>query len=70
MRTRLLRNFLAKATVRTILTFSIIGMWIASFLVDMANPKYDPPDYINPLIMLVAGYMFATTPIKRDKGDK
>jgi hypothetical protein len=41
-------------------------MWVTSFLMDMANPKYDPPVYVNPLIMLVGGYLFATTTNSKD----
>jgi hypothetical protein len=35
--------------------------------VDLSNPKYDPPDYVNPLIMLVGAYLFATITNKEKK---
>lgn len=47
----------------------VLVMWAASFLMDLANPKYDPPDYVNPLIMLVGGYLFATSTVTKDKPD-
>jgi hypothetical protein len=50
-----------KPNVKQVFTAMVLVMWALSFLVDMANPKYDPPDYVNPLIMLVGGYLFATT---------
>lgn len=48
-------------------TAIVIFMWVTSFLVDMANPKYDPPDYVNPLIMLVGGYLYATATSNKEK---
>jgi len=50
-----------KPTTKQVFTAMVLVMWALSFLVDIANPKYDPPDYMNPLIMLVGGYLFATT---------
>lgn len=47
--------------VKQIFTAMLLFMWAASFLMDMANPKYDPPSYVNPLIMLAGGYFFATS---------
>lgn len=44
-----------------VFTGMVMIMWAASFLADLANPKYDPPSYVNPLIMLVGGYLFATS---------
>lgn len=56
-----------KLNLRQIFTAMVIIMWAASFLVDLANPKYDPPDYVNPLIMFVAAYLFATSTNKEKK---
>lgn len=54
-------DFLKKRpNAKTVFTGLVMFMWASSFLMDMANPKYDPPDYVNPLIMLVGGYLFAT----------
>lgn len=55
-----------KPNLRQIFTVMVLGMWAASFLADLANPKYDPPAYVNPLIMLVGGYMFATSTIAKE----
>jgi hypothetical protein len=55
-----------KVNVRQVFTALVIFMWVASFLMDMANPAYDPPAYVNPLIMLVGGYLFATSTNKED----
>lgn len=57
-------------TLRQVVTVLIIVMWAVSFLADLLNPKYDPPDYVNPLIMLVGGYLFATTATKDKEKDK
>lgn len=54
-------------TTRQMFTAIVIFMWVTSFLVDMANPKYDPPDYVNPLIMLVGGYLYATATSNKEK---
>lgn len=48
-------------STKQIFTAMVLFMWASSFLMDMANPKYDPPDYVNPLIMLVGGYLLAKT---------
>jgi hypothetical protein len=56
-----------RGRAKQVFTVMIISMWAVSFLVDIANPKYEPPDYVNPLIMLVAGYMFATNVKHSDK---
>lgn len=47
-------------TTRQVFTVMVMLMWASSFIADMANPTYDPPAYVNPLIMLVGGYLFAT----------
>ena len=54
-------------TTKQIFTYMVLFMWAASFLMDMANPKYDPPIYINPRIMLVGAYFFATSNEDKDK---
>lgn len=56
-----------KPSTRTVFTVIVIFMWVTSFLMDMANPAYDPPDYVNPLIMLVGGYLFATATTDKEK---
>jgi hypothetical protein len=53
--------FKAKPNMRQVFTAIVIVMWAISFLANLINPKYDPPDYMNPLIMLVGGYLFATS---------
>lgn len=50
-------------TTRNVFTAMAIVMWGTSFIADLTNPTYDPPPYVNPLILLVAGYLFA---IKND----
>lgn len=47
----------------------VLAMWSMSFLADMVNPKYDPPSYVNPLIMLVGGYLLATSKSKDGSSD-
>lgn len=37
----------------------VLFMWAISFIIDILNPKYDPPEYVNPLIMLVGGFLLA-----------
>lgn len=61
-------NLKVNASTKQIFTAMLLVMWAVSFLMDMANPKYDPPAYINPLIMLAGGYFFAT--MNNDKDDK
>lgn len=53
--------FKVKITTRQVFTSIVIVMWAVSFLVNLINPTYDPPEYVNPLIMLVGGYLFATS---------
>lgn len=58
---------LPKPSFRQLFTVLVVFMWVSSFLMDMANPKYDPPEYVNPLIMLVGGYLFATSVGNKEK---
>lgn len=45
--------------------------WATSFIVSIANPKYQPPSSLQPLMMLVAGAAFANSVLgKRDGKDK
>lgn len=48
----------------------VLGTWSASLVVDMIDPTYDPPDGLQPLMMAVAGFLFATRHNANvDKGD-
>ena len=38
----------------------VLGTWSASLVVDMIVPTYDPPDGLEPLMMAIAGFLFAT----------
>ena len=38
----------------------VLGTWSASLVVDMIVPTYDPPDGLQPLMMAIAGFLFAT----------
>lgn len=38
----------------------VLGTWSASLVVDMIVPEYDPPDGLQPLMMALAGFLFAT----------
>ena len=38
----------------------VLGTWSASLIVDMFVPEYDPPDGLQPLMMAIAGFLFAT----------
>lgn len=67
------QNVLKRPTMRQVFSAIVILMWAVSFIADLVNPNYDPPEYVNPLIMLVGAYLFATsTPIKdvKDKNAK
>lgn len=49
----------------------VLFMWATSFIIDIINPKYDPPEYINPLIMLVGGFLLAASNAStKDKNGK
>lgn len=37
----------------------VLGMWAGSLIVDMFVPEYDPPPGIEPLMMALAGFLFA-----------
>lgn len=37
----------------------VLGMWAGSLVVDMFVPTYDPPPGIEPLMMALAGFLFA-----------
>lgn len=54
-------------STKQIFMVMVLVMWAFSFIADMANPKYDPPDYVNPLIMLVGGYLVATASNDKEK---
>ena len=48
----------------------VLGTWSASLIVDMFVPEYDPPDGLQPLMMALAGFLFATRHnVKVDDGD-
>lgn len=47
----------------------IVGVWIASLIVDAVNPIYDVPVTVNGAMMLVAGYLFAPAIYRRNGGD-
>ena len=38
----------------------VLGMWSGSLVVDMLVATYDPPPGIEPLMMALAGFLFAT----------
>lgn len=51
----------------------VIGTWSASLVVDMIVPAYDPPDGLQPLMMAIAGFLFATrqnTQFDDEDGDR
>lgn len=37
----------------------VLGMWSGSLIVDMFVATYDPPPGIEPLMMALAGFLFA-----------
>lgn len=37
----------------------VLGMWSTSLVVDMLSPAYDPPPGIEPMMMALAGFLFA-----------
>lgn len=47
----------------------VLGTWSASLIVDMLVPTYDPPTGIEPLMMALAGFLFAAR-TKSDKDDE
>jgi Na+/pantothenate symporter len=57
----IMTKFKLQTSTRQVFTTIVISMWAISFLANLINPKYNPPDYVNPLIMLVGGYLFATS---------
>ena len=40
----------------------VLGAWATTLIVDMVNPAYDPPNGIEPLMMAVAAFLFASQP--------
>jgi hypothetical protein len=36
----------------------ITVIWTVSFIVDLLNPKYDPPPTVGALMLLAAGWLF------------
>lgn len=38
----------------------VLAIWSTSLIVDMVDPHYDPPPGLEPLIMALAGFLFAT----------
>lgn len=60
-----------KITAKTLFMGMVLFMWAVSFIMDIINPKYDPPEYINPLIMLVGGFLLAAANTSnKDKNGK
>lgn len=49
----------SKAVTNTAIII-VLGTWSASLVVDMFVPEYDPPDGLQPLMMAIAGFLFAT----------
>jgi hypothetical protein len=47
----------------------IVGVWIASLVVDATNPLYEVPVTVHGAMMLVAGYLFAPTIYNRRKDE-
>lgn len=51
----------------------VLAGWAATLIADMLNPLYEPPAMLSPLIMALAGYLFAAkkSPTEGDdKGDE
>ena len=38
----------------------VLGAWSTTLIVDMVNPAYDPPRGIEPLMMALAAFLFAS----------
>ena len=47
----------------------IVGVWIASLVVDAAVPAYEVPVTVHGAMMLVAGYLFAPAIYNRRNGE-
>ena len=50
----------ASEWVTNLATVVVLGVWAVSLVVDMLVPEYDPPPGIEPLMMALAGFLFAT----------
>lgn len=48
----------------------VVIVWAASSIATFADRSYHPPDGINAVMMLVAGWFFATGIRKPDNGDE
>ena len=40
----------------------VLGAWATTLIVDMVNPAYDPPTGVEPLMMALAAFLFASQP--------
>lgn len=55
----ILTRQLKSLSAKNVFMGMVLFMWAISFIIDILNPKYDPPEYVNPLIMLVGGFLLA-----------
>lgn len=55
---------------QTVIGGVVTAVWTVSTLATFADRTYHPPDGINALMMLVAGFFFATGMRKSDDGDE
>jgi hypothetical protein len=47
----------------------ITAIWSISFILDAINPRYDPPESVHALMLIVAGATFTGSVIKSRSGD-
>jgi lipopolysaccharide export LptBFGC system permease protein LptF len=50
--------------LRLVFAYTVLIAWVVSFILDAAVKAYDPPAFVGPLALAVAGYLFGA-PVAR-----
>lgn len=61
---------LTESTLAIVVACVITAVWVISFIVDLKVKAYDPPNGVQALMMLVAGWLFGGPAIRSLRGDK
>lgn len=57
-------------TLINVIAFVITVAWSISFILDSILPRYDPPESVHALMLIVAGAAFTGTLVRQKNGDE
>jgi hypothetical protein len=58
------------ARLAVVIGYTATGAWAASFIVNIANPAYNPPASVHAVMMIVAGGAFGIPLFRKPRGDE